>query len=610
MDGLVERRELDGIPLFGTRHGVGAPIVGMAFRVGKIDETASTAGITHLVEHLALPAHARHVLDFNGTVEPYVTSFYATGREDDLREFLPATARMLADLPLERLDVERRILMAEDATRGSGGARLALKLRFGPVGAGLVGYDEYGLKRLDEDDVAAWSAERFTRGNAALWAVGIELDDVALELPEGDRRAVPPAPRPLAELKTPALYAGGWDTGFCLSFLGPRTRAAVLALDLLADALRDRLRYEAGLSYSIDASSQPLSVDTTHVVVTADVSDDGANDWLVSALEVVRALAAGGCDEEHLEIVKARHRRYQEEPSDAIGFAAWSADEELLGLPFRTQAELAAEREAVTTADVEAVVARLYETLLVLGPDVATLPEGLSDYPYAPSETIEGRSHRPPGMLSRIRGGTTRLVSGPDGVSLVHAERPPLTARYDRTVLCIRSGRTRTLLTDDGFYVPVDASDWKGGADVLAEIDAAVPADLVVSEDPRAAAAQAKVDALAAATFRRTWHVSDELERLPELLDEDEALLSLGAASRGLRWGLVALTDRRFHFLYKSSDEHSFTIERASIPARAKGSRLEVFVEDTWVALSDMEPTGKAQELEQLLHAWGRPAAT
>jgi predicted Zn-dependent peptidase len=611
MRGVVERSELGGIPVFSTPDGTGAPIAGMVFRVGKMDETAATAGVTHLVEHLALPAHARHTLDFNGTVEPFVTSFYATGDVAELREFLTATARMLVDLPLERFEIERRILLAEDATRGSGGARAALKLRYGPVGAGLLGYDEYGLKRLRAEDVAAWAAGRFTRRNAALWAVGIDLGGVELPLSQGSRLAPPQTPRPLADLTTPALYAAGWDTGFCLSFLGSRSRATALALDVLADDLRDRLRYEAGLSYSIEGTSQPLSADTAHVVITADVADERADDWLTDALDVIRRLAADGCDEEHLEVVKGRYRRYEREPADAIGFAAWSADEELLGGSFRRQSALTAEREAVTTRDVAETVAGLYSSLLVLGPDATTLPEGLTDYPYTPpDDRVEGRQHLPAGSRLRLRRRVNALVSGPEGVSLVPAEGTSLTARYARTVLCIRSGRTRTLLTDDGFYVPIDASDWRDGPSVVEEIDAAIPAERVVSDDPALDAGRAAVDTLAAATFKRTFLVSDELERLPGLLEEGETLVALGAASRGWRYGLVALTDRRFHFLYKESDEHSFSVARRSLPARARSSTLEVFVDDTWVALTDVSPKGKAQELEQLLHAGGDLPAT
>jgi hypothetical protein len=48
--------EIDGIPVFTAPLLPGLPFVaGMVFRVGRCDETLRTSGITHLVEHLALP---------------------------------------------------------------------------------------------------------------------------------------------------------------------------------------------------------------------------------------------------------------------------------------------------------------------------------------------------------------------------------------------------------------------------------------------------------------------------------------------------------------------------------------------------------------------------
>ena len=60
--------------------------------------------------------------------------------------FLADTARRLVALPLERLETERSILLAEEALQGPNPTRLAFALRFGPQRHGLTGYDEYGLR--------------------------------------------------------------------------------------------------------------------------------------------------------------------------------------------------------------------------------------------------------------------------------------------------------------------------------------------------------------------------------------------------------------------------------------------------------------------------------
>lgn len=48
------RTSTSGVPTFWT-DGPGRFSAGLVFRVGRVDETLVTSGITHLVEHLALP---------------------------------------------------------------------------------------------------------------------------------------------------------------------------------------------------------------------------------------------------------------------------------------------------------------------------------------------------------------------------------------------------------------------------------------------------------------------------------------------------------------------------------------------------------------------------
>jgi hypothetical protein len=50
----IERDELDGVPLYRAE----APppfVVGVIFRVGRSDEELAHAGVSHIVEHLAIP---------------------------------------------------------------------------------------------------------------------------------------------------------------------------------------------------------------------------------------------------------------------------------------------------------------------------------------------------------------------------------------------------------------------------------------------------------------------------------------------------------------------------------------------------------------------------
>ncbi len=72
------RTVLDGVPTYYAA--IDGPFTAtLAFRVGRADETLLRSGLTHLIEHLAMPIDDAHALEANATVEPSLTVFYATG---------------------------------------------------------------------------------------------------------------------------------------------------------------------------------------------------------------------------------------------------------------------------------------------------------------------------------------------------------------------------------------------------------------------------------------------------------------------------------------------------------------------------------------------------
>lgn len=603
------RAEIAGVPAFVVPDGPRVPVVGLTFRVGRADETAATSGLSHLVEHLALPATTATPFDFNGTVDTLFTSLFASGDVDDLREFVATTSGLLADLPEERLEIERRILVAEESTRSTGGARQALALRFGPVGHGLPGYFEYGLRRAEWPEVTRWASERFTAASAAFWLSGATIDDLGLEfeLPGGGRREEPPVPREIDDLSTPAVYAAGSSVGVCLSLLADRRAATRLALDIYADALRERLRYELALSYSIEHDLHALTADVSHLCVTADVADEHIATWLEEATTILDQLAGDGPSDEVLTRTKARYRRYDRDEPAATGWAAMCAEWELVGRPVPTHADQAADYDAVTTGAVAQALDDMRATLLALGPDGTPLPTGFTEYPVFSSARLGGRRHRPASRRDRMRRHLrdVELFSSQDGVATV-SDAGWVTAPYERTVLCIQGEDQRTLLTDDGFFLPIVSSAWTHGAELIDEIDRAIPADLVVPDWPAPDPSATAVQELARSTFRRTWLVSEELALLPLLLEEGEEPLVLAKASRGWNLGLLALTSRKLHFVYGDGSKHSFAVDRESVSAVAKGSTLTLDLGDESVKLTEVEPKGKAAELAQLLAADAR----
>lgn len=108
----VEWSTVDGIPVFWSNV-EGPRVAALMFRVGRADELAAIGGITHLIEHLALVPLAQAAYEHNGLVTPIKTVFHATGTEDQLVDFLGDVCRSLASLPMDRIGVERRILLQE-----------------------------------------------------------------------------------------------------------------------------------------------------------------------------------------------------------------------------------------------------------------------------------------------------------------------------------------------------------------------------------------------------------------------------------------------------------------------------------------------------------------
>ena len=178
-----------------------------------------------------------------------------------------------------------------------------------------------------------------------------------------------------------------------------------------------------------------------------------------------------------------------------------------------------------------------------------------------------------------------------------------VTAPFDRTVLCIRSQDERTLLTDDGFFLPILARDWTHGAELVDEIDRAIAGELVVPDWPPPDARATALHELALSTFKRTWLVSEELQLLPTLLEEGEVPLVLAKASRGWKLGLLALTDRRLHFVYGDGSKHSFAVSRETVGATAKGATLRLDLGEESVKLTDVDPKEQAAEIVRLLVA-------
>jgi zinc protease len=536
--GDVVRTEIEGVPVFWAET-PGPFTAGLIFRVGTADEPAPSRGITHMVEHLALPAGPVSGIDFNGTVSPIHTWFWAAGERDAVLDFLRATAASMRSLP-DRLVTEREILLTEEARRGGSAGTTASSLRFGPRGHGLVGYKEWGLRWLGLDEASAWSEEMLNRGNAAVWMTGPPPDALGLDLPAGSGHPAP-ALTPVADVRYPCVFPQAGPGGVAVSMLMDRTWAGAIAGNVAVTRLRARLRQELGLSYSVDVAWEPLSADVAHVVLASDCRAGSERDTATTMRAVLEQLAADGATQVELDHENSERRRYAADGSSLSGALFTSAANELLGKPFESLTAGLEHAAAVTPAAVaESMQRAVSETAMLLMDDPGLQGlEGWEVYPLYSGDVVEGRTLKP------SAGGPQRLVAGEDGLMIVNPNQEPVTVRFgDCEVVERWPDGMRILYGSDATLLPVEATMWTGGSELVQALDADLEAISVAMNEPL----EAQVAALRADLQRdRSWktNMDRNLTAAVRVMGYGEDLVDAVTCKWGQYVGVLVLTSRR-----------------------------------------------------------------
>jgi hypothetical protein len=534
----VRRGVVSGLPVFWAES-PGPFVAGLLFRVGRADETATHGGITHLVEHLALPAGRLDRVDFNGGVSSSATWFWAAGDRAAALDLLRTTAESLSALPA-RLETERGILLTEAEGRGDGAAQLAAALRFGPAGHGLVGYPELGLRWLGPREVSAWARGRFTSGNVALWMTAEPPPDLGLTLPAGERRRVP-EPRPLPEVRFPCVFAHGRPGGVAVSMLMERSAAGSMAAGVAAERARELLRYERGLTYTVELSWEPLTGEVASVVLACDCrqGSERAVERLLRGL--LEELAEDGPAEAELARELTERERHMADPSGVGGLLFSAASDELLLREQLQPGELLAEAAAVTPSTAAAALdAGLRSGLLVTADERWRPDGGWSEYPLHSAEVLPGRSFRSPGASRKP---AARMQAGADGVSYVSPGADPLTVRFADCVALERwPDGFRVVIGRDAARLVVDPSAWQGGDRLVAWIDEHVPADRVVPMNEPVERRAAELRAELGGDLAR------ELESATAHLELGEVPLDALGGTLGDEAGVLVVTARRLVF--------------------------------------------------------------
>ncbi|WP_233636484.1 MULTISPECIES: pitrilysin family protein [unclassified Streptomyces] len=475
IDGPVTT-EVDGIPtLLAPTSGGGPVVAGLFFRVGAADETLATAGLTHLVEHLALHRHGVSDLHYNGSTAATHTHFVVSGTAEEVVAYLNGVCASLRDLPVERLATEREILRTEQAGRGRGPNHQLPLWRYGARGYGLASYPEYGTLHLTADAVRAWAATWFTRDNAVLWIASDTVPDgLDLTLPAGRRQ---PLPEPTSALPVTPAYLTGGSGGVVLDGIVRRSTAAVLFAEVLSRALFTDLRQKGGYSYTADCGYQPRDRDHATLTAFADALPQKQDAVVGGFIDVLARLRAGTIDQAELDSARAKTLKQYEGPDTGAAALPSYALNLLTGHPNLTPDEHRAELDAVTVEDLREVAGELYGSALIQVPGRSVDWAGFTAAPQwsAPVTDPAGTVHR-----SRASNAVS-LAVGPEAVTLV-TPGGQITVRYDAcAAMRVFPDGARHLIGFDAFVVEVEPTLYAKLTPVrMAVIDAAVPAAAVV----------------------------------------------------------------------------------------------------------------------------------
>ena len=480
-DHEVRQTMLNGIPVLlcpplpGTRQ-----LAGITFRVGMADEPLARAGMTHLIEHLALHRLGVSDVHHNGATSATVTHFLMQGNANEAVEFIHSVCGSLHDLPFERLETEKSILHTEASHRGLGWAHHLAASRYGASGYGIPGFGELGLPAVTPDELREWASTHFTRDNAVLWFSG---DDVPAgldpQLPAGQRK---PLPAPSSLLPTTPAYISGGPQGLVgLSAVVRRGPAAKLFTELLERELFKQLRHESGLSYAISADYAARDADCAEIHATADALPTTQDKLVSSLLSVLAGLRAGDVDPGLLEAVRSRALEARQAPDAAAQLLPGLAADLLFGRALSTKAALLDRIRAVTVDDVRAAAAEALDSALLM------LPGRSIDASEA------GYTHVSTGSAVMAIGSTYRGLDDPDtelvvGTSAVSLYRNGslATVQYAQCVaMQAWPDGARRLWNGDGSRIAIEPKLFDAPKGFLAPLDAAIPAGRVVWQPAR-----------------------------------------------------------------------------------------------------------------------------
>ncbi|WP_243769811.1 insulinase family protein [Amycolatopsis acidicola] len=469
----VHRTEVDGIPAFWNTQ-PGRLSASLIFGVGTAHETFLETGVTHLVEHLAMHPLRTSRYDNGSATEMLHTSFEVTSGAATVSDHLRRICTSLSQLDTGPLVTERGALVAEErASDGLGVTTwLPSSIWFGNQSFGLAGNVQVAPVRATAEQIRAWGARWFHRGNAALVLSGPPPADLWLPLPEGPPRQ-PPSFGPF-ELPTPAQTV--IPNGVVACALVGWTAEMACAVGVLISRLTDRLRQLDGLDCEIGFDQQRIDEHRTVLGFGADVPDKHAGKVVEAIRAELHGLGENGPTPQEL----AADREGLAVQLGEGEFAQYCAfDEALSALTGWTSAAKHQNQilDGLDASEVAAAARELAGKLVLCAP-LGHVPEDLPELPGSPLPPTSGRELKRALIGSTVPRGF-RIVVGDEGVSAFYGNStvPVAVVRYDDAAgvgIEHTDGRLPILhlFGRHGGLITVRPGDWRGGRDLVRELRA------------------------------------------------------------------------------------------------------------------------------------------
>ena len=381
----------------------------------------------------------------------------------------------LGDLPVDRLADELRVLEIEaDQSGPPSNVGFDLNRRFGPHGAGIVNYPEYGLRRITPEIAAEWARTRFSAANAVLWFSGPVPPELRLT---GLPRTARPETAPLPPVRTHGRSFSAVDTScVSLSCLYHGWSGVNTALYLARERAHDQLRRDA-LSYGVRYDRHFIGAGHALAQLTADAAD-GAHARVAQALVgLLDEFADSGPRPEEMTVYQEFRRHFGDDPQHRLASLQSAARRQLLDGVSVLPDDVDAHLDAQTVESIRDDLRDAMTDLVLVGPaGVDAELEGWTELTAWTSDWLSGTDFEP--LLGRAHG---TLTVGDEGVMLTLDPDRWLTIRWsDVAAVLTADNGIREVLGNSGSSILFVPWAWHGGDELTRRIDVAVDPRLVV----------------------------------------------------------------------------------------------------------------------------------